>query len=69
MNEWDKKICTASPGELRMVHIDPRDSCPTAWSDYRNAAEVRAALGKMMAAQREVMSVFNDKGERVSVCM
>lgn len=65
-NFWTRKArCTAPPGKMRLVHIDPRDHEPTPFGDYSTTEEIRAALGKMILAQREVMAVYDDQGKQV----
>ena len=67
MNTQELEICTAPKGKLRVAHIDPRDHWPTIEADVDGSAEAEKVLGKILPAQQEVMSVFNDKGERVAV--
>ncbi len=65
MTDEERAICTAPTGQLRLVHIDPRDHCPTAQGDFGSQDEVDRQLGSMMHAQRITMTVYDDQGQPV----
>ncbi|HEY4517060.1 MAG TPA: hypothetical protein VJG64_03895 [Candidatus Paceibacterota bacterium] len=67
MATLEEEICKAPPGKLQIVHIDPRDYWPTRIREPMTRQEVKDALSKMLWAEREVMVVFDDKGEVVSL--
>ncbi len=67
MNTQEQAICTAPPGQLRIVHVDPRDHWPTLEKDVKDANAARDFLDTMDDFSREVMAVFDDKGERITV--
>ncbi len=61
-------ICKAPQGTFRIVHVDPRDHWPTPEGEpLESLDDVKRKLNGMLYAQREVMQVYNDKGERVSL--
>ena len=69
MNDQERVICTAPAGKLRVVHIDPRDHCPTKKADFSTVDEVKAFFGTMLSCEQEVTAVFNHHGARVVIPM
>lgn len=63
----EHEICRAPPGKFQIVHIDPRDHWPTQEGAPKTLEEVQVSLNRMIWAHREVMQVFDDKGEPVSL--
>ena len=56
---------TAPKGKFRLVHIDPRDHEVTVRGDFDDVAKVKTVLGGMIYAEREVMAVYDDRGQCV----
>lgn len=65
--EAERQICTAPPGKFLLVQVDPRDHWPTRQGKPKTRKGVQRALKGMMSAQRDVMRVYNDKGQAISV--
>ena len=55
----------APPGMVRTIYTDPRDHWPSHGSDFATKAEAIRALDDMFAAQRDSMTLYDDKGELI----